>query len=225
MDEMNRECIERGLLVVISGPSASGKGTVNRYVLENEDFVYSVSATTRQPRAGEVDGVNYHFTTKENFERLIRENEVLEYTQYCENYYGTLRAPAEKVLSAGKNLILEIEVEGAAQIREKYPDAVFIMLLPPSFREQEARLRNRQSEDEETIQRRLRQTRREMKCVALYDYIVYNRNGQAKEAAEEILAIVKAEKCSRRRISDVARRYFECGDRACDGDCFACTEF
>ena len=219
MSEMNRvqqasDDRERGLLVVISGPSASGKGTVNRFVLEHEDFVYSVSATTRKPRVGEVDGVNYHFTTKDNVECLIAENEVLEYTCYCENYYGTLRAPAEKVLSEGKNLILEIEVEGAAQIHEKYPDALFIMLLPPSFKEQEERLRNRQSEDEATIQRRLEQTKREMKCVDLYDYVVYNRNGRAKEAAEDILAIVRAEKCARRRIPDVARRYF--ADDACD---------
>ena len=115
MSEMNRvevasaEQVERGLLVVISGPSASGKGTVNRYVLENEDFVYSVSATTRQPRVGEVDGVNYHFTTKENFERLIAENEVLEYTRYCENYYGTLRSFVEERRLAGKHVVLEIE--------------------------------------------------------------------------------------------------------------------
>jgi guanylate kinase len=117
------------------------------------------------------------------------------------------------VLSAGKNLVLEIEVDGAAQIHEKYPDALFIMLLPPSFKEQEERLRNRKSEDEETIQRRLRQTREEMKCIDLYDYVVYNRNGMAKEAAEDILAIVRAEKCARRRIPDIARRYFA-GDDA-----------
>lgn len=200
---------ERGLLVVVSGPSASGKGTVNRFVLSHEEFVYSVSATTRAPREGEVDGVNYHFITKDAFERLIAEDEVVEYTSYCGNYYGTLRRTVEEVLSSGKNLVLEIEVDGAGKIKQKFPDAVLVMLLPPSFAAQEARLRSRNTEDEETILRRLEQTKNEMQCLDLYDYVVYNRDGKAEEAAEDILSIVRAEKCARRRDPDAATRYFE----------------
>ena len=198
----------RGLLVVISGPSASGKGTVNAYVLQDEQFEYSVSATTRAPRNGEVDGKTYHFITKEAFEDLIAKEEVLEYTTYCGNYYGTLRSFVEKTLDSGKNVVLEIEVDGAMQIRSKYPDAVLIMLLPPSFSEQERRLRSRGTETEEVIEKRLTQTRNELPFADRYDYIVYNRTGAAEEAAKDILAIVRAEKCAIRRNPNVAKDYF-----------------
>lgn len=198
----------RGLLVVISGPSASGKGTVNAYVLRDEQFEYSVSATTRAPRNGEVDGKTYHFITKEAFEDLIAKGEVLEYTTYCGNYYGTLRSFVEKTLDSGKNVVLEIEVDGAMQIRAKYPDAVLIMLLPPSFAEQERRLRSRGTETEEVIEKRLTQTKNELPFADRYDYIVYNRTGAAEEAAKDILAIVRAEKCAIRRNPNIAKRYF-----------------
>lgn len=198
----------RGLLVVISGPSASGKGTVNAYVLQDEQFEYSVSATTRAPRNGEVDGKTYHFITKEAFEDLIAKEEVLEYTTYCGNYYGTLRSFVEKTLDSGKNVVLEIEVDGAMQIRSKYPDAVLIMLLPPSFSEQERRLRSRGTETEEVIEKRLTQTRNELPFADRYDYIVYNRTGAAEEAAKDILAIVRAEKFAIRRNPNVAKDYF-----------------
>ena len=198
----------RGLLVVISGPSASGKGTVNAYVLQDEQFEYSVSATTRAPRNGEVDGKTYHFITKEAFEDLIAREEVLEYTTYCGNYYGTLRSFVEKTLDSGKNVVLEIEVDGAMQIRSKYPDAVLIMLLPPSFSEQERRLRSRGTETEEVIEKRLTQTRNELPFADRYDYVVYNRTGAAEEAAKDILAIVRAEKCAIRRNPNVAKSYF-----------------
>lgn len=198
----------RGLLVVISGPSASGKGTVNAYVLRDEQFEYSVSATTRAPRNGEVDGKTYHFITKEAFEDLIAKGEVLEYTTYCGNYYGTLRSFVEKTLDSGKNVVLEIEVDGAMQIRSKYPDAVLIMLLPPSFAEQERRLRSRGTETEEVIEKRLTQTKNELPFADRYDYIVYNRTGAAEEAAKDILAIVRAEKCAIRRNPNIAKRYF-----------------
>lgn len=198
----------RGLLVVISGPSASGKGTVNAYVLRDEQFEYSVSATTRAPRNGEVDGKTYHFITKEAFEDLIAKGEVLEYTTYCGNYYGTLRSFVEKTLDSGKNVVLEIEVDGAMQIRAKYPDAVLIMLLPPSFAEQERRLRSRGTETEEVIEKRLTQTKNELPFADRYDYIVYNRTGAAEEAAKDILAVVRAEKCAIRRNPNIAKRYF-----------------
>ena len=124
--------MERGLMVVVSGPAGSGKGTVNAELLKTGDFVYSVSATTRAPRPGEVDGVNYHFITEEDFRTRIAEGGMLEYTQYCGNFFGTPRKEAEEVLDAGRNLILEIEVEGAMNVKKLCPDAVLIMLLPPS---------------------------------------------------------------------------------------------
>ena len=199
---------KRGLLIVLSGPSASGQGTVNALVLQDQGFEYSVSATTRAPRVGEVDGKNYHFITKEAFEDLIRDGGVLEYTSYCGNYYGTLRSFVEEKLNAGKNVILEIEVDGAMQIREKYPDALLIMLLPPSFAEQERRLRSRGTETEEVIAKRLSQTRKEIPFAERYDYVVYNRTGHAEDAAADILSIVRAERCAIRRNRDVAERYF-----------------
>lgn len=198
----------KGLLIVISGPSASGKGTVNEYVLKDEGFEYSVSATTRAPREGEVDGKNYHFITREAFEALIAEDGVLEYTSYCGNYYGTLRSFVEDTRSKGKHVVLEIEVDGAMQIRKKYPDAVLIMLLPPSFGEQERRLRARGTESEEVIEKRLTQTRKEVLFADHYDYIVYNETGKAAEAAERILAIARAEQCAVRRNPCIAEQYF-----------------
>ena len=116
--------MKQGLLIVISGPAGSGKGTVNAHLLGTGDYVYSVSATTRAPRPGEVDGVNYHFITKEEFERRMENGDMLEYTEYCGNYYGTPRKEAEEVLKSGKNLILEIEVEGAQNVKKKFPEAV-----------------------------------------------------------------------------------------------------
>ena len=198
----------KGLLIVISGPSASGKGTVNEYVLKDESFEYSVSATTRAPREGEVDGKNYHFITREAFEALIAEDGVLEYTSYCGNYYGTLRSFVENTRNKGKHVVLEIEVDGAMQIRKKYPDAVLIMLLPPSFGEQERRLRSRGTESEEVIEKRLRQTRKEVPFADRYDYVVYNETGKAEEAAERILSIARAEQCAVRRNPSIAEQYF-----------------
>ena len=185
--------MSKGLLLVVSGPAGSGKGTVNAHLLKRDDFEYSVSATTRAPRPGEIDGVNYHFITKEDFLGRIERGEMLEYTEYCGNYYGTPLKEAEEVLASGKNLILEIEVEGARNVKAKYPDAVLVMLLPPSFAVQEQRLRGRGTEVEQKILERLARAKEEIYCVTDYDYVVYNHDGKAHEAAERILAIVNAE--------------------------------
>ena len=201
--------MKKGLMIVVSGPAGSGKGTVNAHLLKTGDFVYSVSATTRAPRPGEVDGVNYHYISREEFLARIESGDMLEYTEYCGNYYGTPRKEAEAVLESGKNLILEIEVEGAHNIKKKFPDAVLIMLLPPSFAVQEARLRGRATETEEKILERLARTREEIKVADFYDYVVYNHDGRDLDAAAEILSIVSAENCSIRRNSDMAKRYFE----------------
>ena len=151
--------MDNGLLIVISGPAGSGKGTVNARLLQNEAFAFSVSATTRAPRPGERDGVNYYYVSADDFKRRIASGDMLEYTEYCGNFYGTPREEAERVLASGKNLILEIEVDGAAQVKAKFPQAVLIMLLPPSFAEQERRLRTRGTETEDKILARLEQTK------------------------------------------------------------------
>lgn len=200
--------MSKGLMIVISGPAGSGKGTVNAHLLATGEFVYSVSATTRAPRPGEIDGVNYHYITKEEFLRRIESGDMLEYTEYCGNFYGTPKKEAEEVLASGKNLILEIEVEGARNVKERYPEAVLILLLPPSFAVQEARLRGRATETEEKILERLARTKEELAFADTYDYIVYNHDGRDREAAEEIQAILQAERATLRRNAGVAERYF-----------------
>ena len=199
--------MKKGLMLVVSGPAGSGKGTVNAMLLEREDFAFSVSATTRAPRPGEVDGVNYHYITREEFLSRIDSGDMLEYTEYCGNFYGTPLREAEEVMQSGKNLILEIEVEGARNVKAKYPDAVLVLLLPPSYSEQEARLRGRGTETEEKILLRLARAKEEVALADCYDYVVYNFDGRARDAADQILSIVEAEKLSIRRNPDVAKNY------------------
>ena len=199
---------EKGLLVVVSGPAGSGKGTVNQLLLKTGDFVFSVSATTRAPRPGEVDGVNYHYIAREEFEARIARGELLEHTQYCGNYYGTLRSETDAVLASAKNLLLEIEVEGAMNIKLQYPEAVLIMLLPPSYKVLEARLRGRGTETEEVIRKRMARAREELEYLPRYDYVVYNQEGGVEQAAAEIRAIVTAEKHAIRRNPGVKERFF-----------------
>jgi len=176
--------------------------------LRDGGYRYSVSATTRAPRQGEVDGVNYHFLSREAFEARIAGKEMLEYTEYCGNYYGTPRKEAEEVLASGQNLLLEIEVEGAANVKREYPEAVSIMLLPPSFAVQEKRLRGRGTETEEKIRERLLRAREEILHADEYDYVIYNHDGKSAEAVEDIRAIVRAERAALRRNPDVVKNYF-----------------
>ena len=204
--------MKQGMLIVISGPAGSGKGTMLKHIFESKkhgrQFVYSVSATTRAPRPGEVDGVNYHFLTREDFEARIAAGELLEYTEYCGNYYGTLKSATEAVLESGRNLVLEIEVEGASNVKRCFPDAIAIMLLPPSFAVQEARLRGRGTETEEKILARLARTKEELKLLDRYDYVVYNHDGRIGSVAEDIYAIVRAEAHRIARNKTAAEDYF-----------------
>jgi len=185
--------IKRGRLVVVSGPSGVGKGTVLKYVLERDDFVYSVSATTRSPRDGEVDGVNYFFISRDKFEEMITGGELIEHAEYNGNYYGTPKFFVEKMLSQGKNVILEIEVKGAMQVKKIMPDATFIFIAPESRQILGQRLRGRGTETEDVISGRLGIAEKEIRACLMYDYIAVNRDGGAKECADDIISAVKAE--------------------------------
>jgi len=192
--------MNEGILLVISGPAGTGKGSViSELFKQSSEFAYSVSATTRKPRPTDVDGVNYHFMSREEFERKIESGDVVEYVNYCGDYYGTLRREIEEKHKNGMNLILELEVHGALNIKKKYPDCVTIFLLPPDYQTLEARLRGRGTESEEAIKRRLDRALEEVRCMSEYDYVVLNREGKCAEAAAEIIEIVKSERKRVRR--------------------------
>ena len=199
--------MQKGLLIVISAPSGSGKSTVREELMRRENFAYSVSATTRPPRAGEANGVDYWFVTKEQFEEKIKNGDMLEHAIYNGNYYGTPLREALQVVESGRNLLLEIEVEGAMNIKHQYPEAVLIMLLPPSFSEQERRLRSRGTETDDIIAGRLKQTYEEMKYFDRYDYVVINET--VDKCADDIQDIVHAERWAIKRNLGVPTTYFE----------------
>ncbi|MCQ2425239.1 MAG: guanylate kinase [Lachnospiraceae bacterium] len=194
---------EKGLLIVVSGCSGAGKGTVLAELFAKADRLsYSVSATTRLPRPGEIDGVNYHFVTKETFEDMIAKGEILEYTTYAGNYYGTPKSELKKTES-GDSLILEIELEGATNVKRMVPDAVTIVIVPPSLEVLENRLRSRGTNTEEDIARRMKQAAVELRHITDYEYIVLNETGHADRAADEILAIIRAEQSKTARNPDL----------------------
>ncbi|GAB6160184.1 guanylate kinase [Howardella ureilytica] len=168
--------IKKGLLIIISGFSGTGKGTVIKRLLElyPNDYCLSISATTRNPREGEVHGREYFFKTKEDFEEMIIKQELIEYTQYVDNYYGTPKEYVEDQMEAGHNIILEIEIDGALNVKKLYPDALLIFLLPPSIRELEKRLKERGTEKEDVIADRINRAREEAKVIREYDYVVVN---------------------------------------------------
>ncbi len=183
--------MRKGTLYVVTGPSGAGKGTVLSRLLEQDGkLYYSISATTRAPRPGERDGVQYYFLSKQEFERKIAENAFLEHARYVDNYYGTLEAPVEDKLNAGFDVLLEIELQGAMQVRRKRPDAVSIFLAPPSFGELAARLRGRGTESEEKVQKRLETAKNEMQHQNEYDFVVIN--DEVDRAVREIRNILES---------------------------------
>ena len=184
---------ETGLLIVMSGPSGVGKGTVRKALFEmkNHNLDYSISMTTRKPRNGETDGVEYFFVSRDEFEKRIEEGKFLEHAMFVNEYYGTPLDKVEEKLEEGKEVVLEIEVEGAMQVREKMPEAVFIFIVPPSRADLEKRLRKRGTESEAVINERLSKAEREYKLAHMYDYIVVNDD--VHNAADRILAIIRAE--------------------------------
>lgn len=194
--------MNKGLLIVFSGPSGCGKGTCMEALLAADpEIALSVSATTRAPRPAEIDGVHYHFVTREQFLEGIETGDMLEYAEYNSCFYGTPASAVERQLAEGKVVFLEIEVQGALKVRQKCPEAVMIFLMPPSREELRRRLEKRSTNTPEDIQRRLKIAEDEMSVAPEYDYIVYNN--ALEDAVDDIRAIIRAERCrTDRQLSD-----------------------
>ena len=184
---------EQGLLIVLSGPSGVGKGTVRKHLFDhyNNDFDFSISMTTRLKRAGEVDGVDYFFKTKEEFEQYIKEGKLLEYTNYVGNYYGTPIDYVRETLDSGRDVFLEIEVQGALKVKKRMPEGIFIFLSPPDLDELKARIENRGTDTPEVIRQRMEKAVEELQLIKYYDYVV--ENDSVDEAARKIRSIIESE--------------------------------
>ena len=182
--------MKKGLLIILSGPSGVGKGTVRQELFKDEtlNLAYSISMTTRHPRPGERDGIDYFFVDEETFEEKIEQGELLEYAKFVGNYYGTPQFYVEKLLNEGKNVVLEIEVQGALQVMEKCPHALTIFLVPPSFEELERRIRGRRTEAEEVVKERLDKARKEIATKDEYKYVV--ENDDVLKAKDQIAKII-----------------------------------
>ena len=183
---------KRGILIILSGPSGVGKGTVRHEVFQHPELnlKYSISMTTRKPREGEQDGVDYFFVSRERFKQAIKNKELLEYTEFVGNYYGTPRKYVEDLLNEGYNVMLEIEVEGAQRVMTLMPECISIFLVPPTLEELEYRIRNRRTESENIVKQRLEKAHKEMELQENYSYVVINKDVPAAEA--EIVAIIRA---------------------------------
>ncbi|MCD8083915.1 MAG: guanylate kinase [Clostridiales bacterium] len=197
---------QKGLLTVVSGFSGAGKGTLMKRLLEKypESYALSVSATTRRPREGEVDGREYFFVSVEEFERMIREDELIEHARYVSNYYGTPRRYVTEQMEAGRDVLLEIEVQGALLVKEKYPDALLLFVTPPSAQELERRLRGRETETEEVIRRRMRQAVTESKAIDCYDSILVNDD--LETCVDEMHALLRSRHYAVERNAEFIRR-------------------
>ncbi|EFR31024.1 guanylate kinase [Eremococcus coleocola] len=206
----------RGLLIVLSGPSGVGKGTVRAAIFENNifNYVYSVSATTRKMRPGEQDGVDYYYVTRSHFEELIRHDKLLEYAEYVGNYYGTPIEKIEENLAKGKDVFLEIEVQGALKVRERMSEGIFIFLAPPNLHELESRIIGRGTDDMAVIYERMQKAREEIEMMKHYDYVVVN--DQVSNAVQKVNAIIQSEHLKVDRVVDQIqsqiRDYFQKGN-------------
>jgi guanylate kinase len=190
----------RGTLFVVSAPSGAGKTTLCREArLVIPDLAYSVSATTRAPRPGEVNGVDFRFVTEREFRTMLQRRELAEWATVHGNLYGTPSKPLETALAAGKDVLLDIDTQGAAQLRQRYPEAVLVFIVAPSIAELEQRLRERGADGERDIARRLARAREEIKLWRTYDYLIINRD--VKEAMDQLLAVIQAERCRTTRLS------------------------
>lgn len=191
---------KKGILIVLSGPSGAGKGTICKALLEEGNFWLSVSATTRNPRAGEIEGKNYFFTNREDFQKRIENNDFLEYAEVYGNYYGTPRSSVIDALDKGQDVILEIDIQGALKVKENYPGGVFIFILPPSMEELKKRIIGRGSETTESLMTRFKSAYQEINYVSKYNYAVVNDT--VEEAVKKIQSIILAEKCRVDRIKE-----------------------
>lgn len=196
---------EKGILFVLSGPSGVGKGTVRERLFQKEvDLKYSVSMTTRNKRPGEIEGKDYFYRTKEEFQNLVKQNELLEYAAYVNNYYGTPKKYVLETLAEGHDVFLEIEVQGALQVKENYSEGVFIFLLPPNLEELKNRIVNRGTESSKLVLNRLREAEKEIEMMDAYDYVVVNDN--VDKAVGKIQSIIESEHCKRERIAEQYKR-------------------
>lgn len=188
----------QGMLVVVSGPAGVGKGTLCRALFAQwSGLEYSVSVTTRSPRPGETEGKEYYFRSREEFSKMIEKNEFLEWAEFCGNFYGTPRFHVESILKRNKTILLEIEIQGAKQVKEQFPEGVFIFIVPPSLKALSERLHGRGTETEEIIQRRLSKAVQELDNIIDYDYVV--ENDEVNAAVEKLKSIIIAENCNVRR--------------------------
>ncbi|WP_295069008.1 guanylate kinase [Ruminococcus sp.] len=193
--------MNKGRLIVFSAPSGCGKGTMLEEILKDQRFAVSVSATTRAPREGEKDGVNYHFLTREDFEQRIADGKFIEHAEYCQNLYGTLSSEVDGRLEKGLNVILEIEPQGAMKIREKRPDALFIFIVPPSIGELRRRLKKRGTETDEVIEERVSKAAWEISQAEKYDYIIVN--DALEDAISDFFAVIRGEQLKKEFSGDI----------------------
>ena len=198
--------MRKGVLLVLSGPSGSGKGTlVKEYTDKHPDVFLSVSATTRKPREGEAHGVNYFFLTVDEFKKRIEEKGFLEHAQFCENYYGTPRESVEQKLNEGVDVILEIDVQGAMQVKENCPEAVLVFTLPPSYEILRERLIGRGTEAMDVVEKRLNEAHNEIKYADKYDFVIINDS--IETAAEELGAIFTSSRCRRENNTEFIKEF------------------